>query len=170
MSHTLYLLRHAIAEVHAPSGRDEDRRLTAEGAAKMRRAALGLSRLDVLPAGIWSSPLVRARETAQIVSSALEPNPPLTIYDLLAPGHPSAQVLAGLRPPRGSRSLMLVGHEPDLGQLASQLLTGSPSAAAFEFKKGAVMAFEVGALPPKAPATLLWFMTPKPLRRLGRNA
>lgn len=164
MSHTLYLVRHAIAEAHAPSGRDEDRRLTAEGAAKQRRAALGLARIGVLPAAIWSSPLVRARETAQILSSALEPSPPVTIYNLLAPGHPSARVLAGLKAPRGSRSLMLVGHEPDLGQLASQLLTGSPRAVAFAFKKGAVAAFEVGSLPPKAPATLLWFATPKQLR------
>ena len=170
MTVTLYLVRHAIAEEHAASGRDEDRRLTPEGAGKMRRAALGLQGLGVAPGAIWSSPLVRARQTAEILSAVLGGGGKVTLRDVLAPGHPSAAVLEAVRALRGVRSVMLVGHEPDLGRLGSYLLTGSPSRAQLPFKKGATAAFELGADAAGAPAELRWFLTPRQLRALGRKS
>ena len=167
MSHTLYLIRHAIAEDHAASGRDEDRRLTREGAAKMQRAALGLRRLGVAPDAIWSSPLPRARETAEIVRDALASGLKVTTCAPLAPGGSSEAVIAGLKSASGVQQLVLVGHEPDLGELASHLLTGAPSAPALVFKKGAVAAIELGQLPPRSLGTLSWFLTPRQLRWIG---
>jgi len=169
MSCVLLLVRHAIAGP-APAGMsDADRTLTRDGARKMRQVALGLKRLGVVPDAILSSPLRRAEETAAVLVSVLTPDLPVEIYPRLAPGHDAADVLKGLHPYRAARVLMLVGHEPDLGQLASHLLTGSSGLAPLPFKKGGVAAFQAASLPPRSAGTLLWFMTPKQLRAIGRR-
>jgi phosphohistidine phosphatase len=167
MSYSLYLVRHAIAEENAPTGRDADRRLTAEGTAKMQRAALGLKTLGVALDAVWSSPLRRAQQTAEVLCQELAPGLAVTTYPPLAPGHGSGAVLAGLRAARDVQSLALVGHEPDLGELALHLIAGSPVHGAIEFRKGSVAAFELAELPPRSPAKLLWLLTPKQLRALG---
>jgi phosphohistidine phosphatase len=167
MTYSLYLVRHAIAEESAPTGRDADRRLTPEGTAKMQRAALGLKRLGVAPEAVWSSPLRRAQQTAEVLCNALAPGVVVTTYPPLAPGHRSAEVLAGLRAERDVHSLALVGHEPDMGDLALHLIAGSPVQGMIEFRKGSVAAFELAGLPPRSPAKLLWLLTPKQLRLLG---
>ncbi len=169
MSFTLYIVRHAIAEEYAASGREEDRRLTAEGASKMRRAALGLQKLAVAPSVIWSSPLVRARQTAEILSAVLAEGARVAERDVLAPGQPSAAVLDAVRGLRGASSVMLVGHEPDLGGLASYLLTGSPTRVHLPFKKGGAAAFELGDRAEGERAELLWFLMPRQLRALGKS-
>jgi len=167
MTRVLYLVRHGIAGP-APTGMsDSDRVLTADGSRKMRRIAIGLKRLGVAPDAVLSSPLRRAEETAVIVANALVRQLPVEIYPLLAPGYAAAEMLKGLRPHRAARQLVLVGHQPDLGQLASHLLTRAPGLAPLPFKKGAVAAIRVDAIPPRGPGELLWFMTPKQLRTVG---
>jgi phosphohistidine phosphatase len=166
MSCTLYLVRHAIAEVAGAGMSDGDRRLTAEGVKRMRRAADGLGRLGIVPDVVLSSPLQRAEETAAILVSVLAPKLPVEVYPPLAPGHAAEELLRGLHRYRSARHLFLVGHQPDLGDLASYLLTGSPALAPLPFKKGAVAAIEVGSLPPKAAGSLLWFLTPRHLRAM----
>jgi len=167
MSCTLYLVRHAIAEEQADSGRDGDRRLTRDGIAKMERAALGLKRLGVAPDAIWSSPLARAWETAEIVRAALAPSLKSVVYPPLTSGGNRGALIAGLAAAAGAEQLMLVGHEPDLGELASQLLTGAPDSVALAFKKGGAAAIELARLPPDSRGVLAWFLTPKQLRWLG---
>ena len=58
----------------------------------------------------------------------------------------------------------MVGHQPGLGELASQLLTGSATLAMLPFRKGGLAAIALSALPPRAAGTLQWFVTPKQLR------
>ncbi len=169
MKCTLYLVRHGIAGP-APAGMgDGDRALTAEGERRMRRVAAGLKQTGVAPDVILSSPLRRAQQTADILAAVLEPARGVELYPLLAPGHGAAEVVAGLHPYRAARQLMLVGHQPDLGELASQLLTGASAELALELKKGSVAAIEVDALPPRTAGLLLWFMTPKQLRAIGKR-
>jgi phosphohistidine phosphatase len=164
MSCVIYLVRHGIAGP-APAGlSDGDRALTPEGKRKMQWVAAGLKRLGVAPDAVLSSPLRRAQETAALLAKALAPKLAVQPYLLLAPGHEAIAVLNGLRPYRTARELVLVGHQPDLGMLASQLLTGSCGLAPLPFKKGAVAAIQVAALPPRAAGVLLWFMTPRQLR------
>ena len=133
----------------------------------MHRIAAGLKRLDVVPDVVLSSPLRRAEETAVVLVGVLAPTLSVEIYPLLAPGHESAEVLKGLRPYRAAQALVLAGHQPDMGLLASHLLTGSSNLAPLPFRKGAVAAIGVDAVPPRAPGELLWFMTPKQLRAIG---
>ncbi len=167
MSATLYLVRHGIAEERAGSGRDADRRLTAEGIRKMHEVAAGLERLGVRPDAVLSSPLRRARETAAVLVEVLAPDLAVEIYAPLAPPCDPVEVLAGLGKHRGARHIVLVGHQPDLGELASQLLTGSPATAPLPFKKGSVAAIAIGAVPPRANGVLQWAMTPKQLRAVA---
>lgn len=167
MSCLIYLVRHGIAGPAVAGMSDADRRLTPDGERKMGRIAAGLKQLGVLPDVVLSSPLRRAEETAAVITSVLAPKADVEIYSLLAPGHEAADVAKGLRAYRNAREAVLVGHQPDLGLLASFLLTGSAHLVPLPFKKGGVAAIRVAALPPRAAGTLMWFMTPKQLRAIG---
>jgi phosphohistidine phosphatase len=160
-------MRHGIAEDTAPSGDDADRQLTPEGKRKVVEVARGLKTTDVHPEIILSSPLPRAMETATLTAEVLDEALEVERFPLLAPGYDAETTLNALGAYRGADGLMLVGHQPHLGEIASFLLTGSTIQAPFAFKKGGVAAFAVDTLPPKVRADLLWFMTPKQLRSLA---
>ena len=164
----IYLVRHAIAESHSAPKPDAERALTEEGRTKMKGVARGLRALDVDIDLVLTSPLRRARETAEILAEELGG---LEIEELapLASGGSPSKVMEGLRPHRKLDSIALVGHEPDLGQLASFLLTGSPSTIPLPFKKGGIACVEAELLPGVQRCTLEWFMTPKQLRLLGND-
>lgn len=166
MAHILYLLRHGIAEDPRPGMADEERALTPEGVSRTRRAVQGLAGLGVRPDVVLSSPLRRAAETADIAVdvlgvAAVTPYPPLA-----AGGEPVA-ILDGLRPWRRAAQILLVGHQPDLGDLASYLLTGSAGRAHLPFKKAGAAAISVAELPPRAPGVLEWFLPPAALRAIA---
>jgi len=167
MNCVIYLVRHGIAEPAAPDVSDADRSLTPEGTRKLTRGAAGLKRLGVAPEIVLSSPLRRAQQTAAVLVSVLAPDTEVEIYAPLAPGHEAADVVQGLRAYRHAQSLMLVGHQPTLGEVASYLVTGSSDLAALPFKKGAVAAVRTAAVPPRPTGVLEWFLTPKQLRAIG---
>src|SRR5687768_2496732 len=116
------IIRHGIAEDRAAFAKrgegDEGRPLTDAGRRKMRDAAAGLTRavkrIDVL----GSSPLVRAMQTADIVSKACGGNKVLKT-DVLEPGKPLRGVLGWLQGQSADATVALVGHEPQLGMLVS---------------------------------------------------
>ena len=170
MSCTLYLVRHGIADVADASTDDVDRRLTEDGARKIARAAVGLKRLGVAPDVVLASPLRRAAETGAALVGVLSPDAEVEIYAPLAPGHPPKAVLRGLARHRGMQQVMLVGHQPDLGELASFLMTGSTGIVPLPFKKGAVAAIRVASLPPRSAGELEWFLAPRQLRLIGRRS
>jgi phosphohistidine phosphatase len=126
--------------------------------------------MGIVPDVVLSSPLRRAEETAAAVAAVLAPELAIEIYPLLAPGNAVTDMLAGLRQYRRARHLMLVGHQPDLGHLASHLLTGSATLVLLPFRKGGAAAIQVPGLPPRAAGTLQWFLAPKQLRMIGRRA
>lgn len=169
MSAILYLLRHGIAADATAEMSDADRPLTAGGARKMQRIARGLKRAGFRPDLILTSPLRRTQETAALLG-AVDPSLAIEVYEPLAPGHSAASVLDGLRAYRDKSRIVLVGHQPDLGELASHLLTGSVSRAPLPFKKGGMAAIAVATLPPRSIGELQWFSTPKLLRLLDRKA
>lgn len=169
MTCTLFVVRHGIAMEAAPGVADADRALTAVGARRITRVAMGLHWLGVRPDAILSSPLRRAEQTAQRLQRVLLPDQEVEIFAALAPGHDPSDVAKGLHAQRGARQLVLVGHQPDLGALVSYLVTGSSTLARFEFKKGGAAAIELPALSARAIGRLLWFLTPRQLRALGRK-
>lgn len=158
----LYLIRHAAAEERGPEWPDDARRpLTADGIARMKKAARGLKRLGVRFDVVLSSPLVRARQTADVVAGAFDEKPPLVIISSLAPGGRYADLLSDLQKQVRRTRIALVGHEPDLGRLAARL---AGSRRALEFKKGAACRIDLEALPPERSGTLRWFLPPSILR------
>lgn len=162
----LLLVRHAIAADRGPEFPDDRLRpLTPAGTARWRKAVAGLRALQVEVDLVLTSPLVRARETADLLAAGLEGKPAVEETAALAPGAEAAaitQVIARIG--RRHRRLALVGHEPDLGELAARLLRAR---GALEFKKGAVCRIDVDVATPGGPGTLRWFLPPRVLRKLG---
>jgi phosphohistidine phosphatase len=162
---TLYLVRHAIAADRGPAYPDDALRpLTREGKQLFTRAARGLAELGVHVDEVLTSPLTRARQTAQILASALAGTPPVTDLPSLVPDSEPADVVADLERFSRRSSLALVGHEPSISALASALIGAR---GGIPFKKGAVCRIDVPFLPPARPGELVWFATPRMLRRLG---
>ncbi len=164
----LYVVRHAIAEDVAATGRDADRALTPEGRSRMRAAAAGLHALGVRVDAIVTSPFRRAAETADIVAGALGA-PVVHPDDDLAAGATPAAILRALRPHRELESVAIVGHQPDLGQFVSKLTTGEADASPLAFKKGAIACLDTESVAGAVRAALVWFMTTKQLRLIGER-
>lgn len=166
MAIELYLVRHGIAAERGDAWPDDAKRpLTDEGVRRLRKIAAGLSAIDARFDLILTSPLVRARQTAEVLAARMTPQPPIVTTEALSPGAAHAALLDELAKQTRRRRIALVGHEPGLGVLASRLI-GLRQALAF--KKGAIARIDVAALPPTGPASLQWFLTPKLLRRLGQ--
>jgi phosphohistidine phosphatase len=162
----LFLVRHAIAAERGPKYPDDRLRpLTVAGSKKFSESVPGLTEMDVVIDFVLTSPLVRARETATLLASGLKPKPALVELEALAPGgRPQAVIEAIKMHSKRHRRLALVGHEPDLGELAAKLLGARGT---IEFKKGAVCLIEVDGATPGGPGTLRWMLTPKALRALA---
>ena len=131
----------------------------------MREVARGLEAFGVDLDLVLTSPLVRARQTAAILVDELEPAPDLVVTNALAPDRAPAEVAKALAPHVRARRIALVGHEPDLGELAAWLIGAK---APLEFRKGGVCLIDTPALPPHRNGRLIWFATPKILRALAR--
>jgi phosphohistidine phosphatase len=162
----LYFVRHGLAEERGDTWPDDTKRpLTEEGMSRLRKAVRGLSRIGVAIDVVLTSPLVRARQTADIVAGGLDPRPSIVNVDSLAPAGSYAAVLADLEKHSRKCRLALVGHEPMMGELAARLVG---SRHPIEFKKGGVCRIDVENLPPAGPADLRWMLTPKILRALKK--
>jgi len=162
----LYLVRHGLAEERGEAWpADTKRPLTEEGIARMRKAARGLARLGVAMDIVLTSPLVRARQTAEIVAAELDPRPSLVSVESLSPAGSFAAVVADLEKHARKTRFALVGHEPSIGEIAARLIG---SRHAIEFKKGAVCRIDVEALPPSGPGDLRWLITSKILRAIRK--
>jgi phosphohistidine phosphatase len=160
----LYLIRHGVAEERGEDWPDDSKRpLTPDGIAKLRKEARGLAELDEGVDHIVSSPLVRTRQTAEVFSEVLKNKPPVSTSDALAPAGTPAAVIQEITKHVRKARVALVGHEPNLGELAAQLI-GARSP--LEFKKGGICRIDFEVLPPKGLGTLKWFIPPRALRKL----
>ena len=161
----IYLVRHAIAAERGDDWPDDSKRpLTERGISRFKEGVGGLHGLDAVIDEIFSSPLVRARQTADLLAAGVDGRPTVKLLDALAPGHSPATVVAQLAKAAKGRRLALVGHEPDLGELAAFLIGARRS---LPFKKGGICRIDVAGLSSKASGTLVWFVTPKILRKLA---
>ncbi|MCI0419215.1 MAG: phosphohistidine phosphatase SixA [Acidobacteria bacterium] len=163
----IHLLRHGIA---APLGQennfqDGQRVLTAEGIVKVRQAAQGLKKLRIDFDLIASSPLVRAQQTAEIVAETLKFRQLLVEWNELAPDGPVDGALTRLLNFRDRTSVLLVGHQPSIGCLASYLIFGDPRVS-LPFKKGALFCVQSNEAPPWA-GELLWTLPSRMLRQIA---
>ena len=162
----LYLIRHGVAEEQGDAWPDDTKRpLAEEGMNSLRKGARGLATLGVSFDVVLTSPLVRTKQTADIIAGAFDPRPPIVTLDALAPGGSGQTVLADLEKQSRRKRIALVGHEPGIGELAAKL---AGSRHPFAFKKGAVCRIDVETLPPAGSGTLRWFLTQKILRAIKK--
>jgi phosphohistidine phosphatase len=171
----LYFMRHGIAAaVDDPAFADDDERpLTNKGIKRMRRAARGLVRLKIPFDGVLTSPVLRARQTAEIVAAGIGMETRLEAISSLAPDSTVDHLLFGLTRYQDREHLLLVGHEPLLSQTMTSLLCpnrGQDQDLTIAVRKGSLCRIEIDALPPTSPGTLHWHLAPKQLRLLGQPA
>jgi phosphohistidine phosphatase len=163
----LYLIRHGVAATRDPSRwpEDRDRPLTPEGEDRFRKAARGLGKLVPAVERVFASELARAWRTAELLHEEIEwPQPEKCVE--LEPGATAELAVRALVPVSGAASVALVGHEPNLSDLAALLLTGDQDGVGIQLKKGAVISLEVDGLPGDGDALLRWALPPKALRAL----
>jgi phosphohistidine phosphatase len=161
----LYLIRHGVAAERGKDWPDDSKRpLTPEGISRLRKSARGLAAVGVSFDQIVTSPLVRTRQTAEVFAEELKAKPPIATSDALAPAGTPAAVMQEIAKHVRKARVALVGHEPNLGELAAQLIGGRTP---IEFKKGGICRIDFDVLPPKGTGALRWFLTPKMLRKLG---
>ena len=163
----LYVMRHGIAVTRGSEGflDDSKRPLVPEGKEKMREIAGGLKRMGFEVDWIVTSPLVRAVETAGIVAESLGSSVPVEVCEAMRPGGSPENLLAYLAKRPNWRRVLVVGHEPDLSELAARLI-GAGGHANLGFKKGGCCLISFDEFPPKSPGQLVWWLTPRLLRKL----
>jgi phosphohistidine phosphatase len=165
----LLLVRHAIAEdriAFGRTGQDDDLRpLSSDGRKKMRPVANALRDLVPDPDLLLTSPLLRARQTAEILSAAID-LPPVEC-PALAPDCEPPQFLRFVAAKR-AHTVIAVGHEPDLSDLAGYVLTGRAQAL-FSLKKGGACLLDVASEARGGTGTLVWLLAPAQLRSLGQE-
>ena len=149
---TLYLLRHGIAEPHG-----DDPPLAEEGIALMEAEARGIAALGLRFDAILSSPLRRARQTAGIVADALGLSDRMSVHHELSPGCRLIGLTPLFRAHLAAGSLLLVGHQPDMGRIVSDLIGDRET---LHLDRGALACLEVAGWPPGPPATLARLLGP----------
>jgi phosphohistidine phosphatase len=136
----LYIMRHGPAEDESPTGRDANRALTKSGRARVHAVAQSLVDHNEAPLAILSSPLVRAFQTAQVVSAVTRAVSSIEMRPELGPGLDAMGLVSDLVRAERKR-VMIVGHEPDLGALVARLVGESHIA---HIESGLLKAMVVG--------------------------
>ena len=167
VGYELYVMRHGLAVTRGSVRFSDDaqRPLVPEGKEKMREIAGGLKRMGFEVDWIVTSPLVRAVETAGIIAESLASSVLVDVCDAMRPGGSPEALLAFLAKRPNCRRVLVVGHEPDLSELAARLI-GAGGHANLAFKKGGCCMISFDEFPPKSPGQLVWWLTPRLLRKL----
>lgn len=152
----LWLLRHGEAVPH-DAGPDDERELTARGERQAQAAGAALARLGLELAACYTSPLVRARDTARLACSSLGVEPEEAAS--LANGFDADAARELLLGHDADARVLAVGHNPSFAQVVHDL-TG----ARVDFKKGGVAAVELSG----ARGELIVLLRPRELETLAR--
>ena len=163
------LLRHGIAvERDEWEGPDADRPLTERGKKRVMQVTVGLSRFDVHPTHVLSSPLTRAIETAKIAHHSLRVRSAVRIVEAMLPDAPPDRLLSILHDLPAESCVLCVGHEPHLGMVTSMML-GGRSSTAFPFKKAGACLIELPITAKPGQGVLRWWLPPGQLRDMGKQ-
>jgi phosphohistidine phosphatase len=165
----LLVIRHAIAEdreAFAGTGLDDAQRpITARGERRMRQGVRGLRRVIRRMDLLASSPLVRARQTADIVA-ARYPRAERVEIPSLAPEADPQDFLEWLVQQAGREVLAAVGHEPSLSGIVTWLVANRKEPV-IELKKGAACLVDFPSSVTAGGGVIHWALTPGHLRRIG---
>lgn len=162
----LYLIRHA--EAVALGGaiiRDSDRPLTERGIEDSKVVGKALARLDPAITIVLTSPLRRARQTAENIAATFKGHLVPRASERLAPGLRAKALLEELRTVGQASGVVVIGHQPDLSMAIGQLIDGQ-SHVSVAMPPGSVARIKMSGTGPPAEAHLQWLLTPELLRAL----
>jgi len=159
----LYIIRHGLAGEHGSYANDNERPLTEEGIRKTRKVAKQLKELGLQFDLIQTSPLARAKQTAEILQ-AIGLGKSLEESAELAPEGDFQQWINWLQkwqPEKQGKCLAIVGHEPGLSEWAQRLIWGE-ARQQIVLKKAGVIGINLPADgSPVGRSELFWLTPPK---------
>jgi phosphohistidine phosphatase len=160
----LVLFRHGPAETRDATRWPDDsaRPLTTAGADRTRQAARGVARLEPNIARVYSSPALRALDTARILSKELDLGAEPELLPTLSPDGTWRAVLERLRGEPADATVALVGHNPGMSHLAAGLLLAAGEGALM-FKKAGACSITC-EVPEPGRGRLRWWLRPAALR------
>ncbi|MGI0079101.1 MAG: SixA phosphatase family protein [Nitrososphaerales archaeon] len=156
----IYIFRHALADFSRPapdSKHPENPPLTREGRAQVKQVTSLAREFGFKPNLIVSSPLVRAKETAEITKETIGLKSPVVVDECLFGEKNPEQVYQFLRKRRKSDQIVLVSHQPLIDKLTSGLLGGK---ASIRFINGAIACIEIDSKPARGKGHLSWLLPP----------
>ncbi len=164
------LVRHGIAvEPDEWEGAEENRPLTEKGKRRARQAAQGLAALDCMPTHLFTSPFVRAYDTAKLLRAVICPMLKVEAREELAVGSKPERVIGLFHTLPTDAVVLCVGHEPLLGEVAGLLLCGK-ALLNFPLKKAGAARVEAEGVLQPGRGRLSWWFQPMQLRALGKRA
>jgi len=164
----IYFLRHANAgEPKLNPTKDEKRPIDKLGIEQSHDVGRALAALDVNPDVILSSPLRRSTQTAAVVANELGYEDKVVTDAALRPGATYEKFQDLLQRYSRKDAILVVGHNPNMTEFLSKLLSGGSPLQAIELKKGAVAKVEKLG---RKPAVLRWLMTPKVVRSIQQGS
>lgn len=162
-------IRHGIAvEPEEWEGSEENRPLTEKGKKRVRQTAAGLAALNCKPTHLFSSPFIRAYDTARLLRMVVDPSLKVETRDELAVGSKPEHIVSLLRSLPSESVVICVGHEPLLGEVASTLLCGK-STSNFSMKKAGAALIHLSNSAKPGQGLLRWWLQPAQLRALGKG-
>lgn len=139
----LFIIRHGFAgQSLEDRAMDEERPLKKKGKEQIKGVAKGLKELNLCFDVVITSPLLRAKETAEIINSYCGDSKKVIENDLLRPGGSFSNLIKFLNKHKKYKKVAIVGHEPFLSSFASYCLTKNKNSV-IELKKGGVLMLEV---------------------------
>jgi phosphohistidine phosphatase len=161
----LLILRHGESGKRSPLPNDSKRTLTAEGRQEILELSNGLKSLQVKLDYVLSSPLLRAKDTAEIVAKSLKYNGKIEELNSLKPEGSRLEFYSTLSKLKQDSVVLVVGHEPYLSQMISEAI--SQSECRINLKKAGLARIRVLSTLPKLRGDLKWLLTPKLLKKLA---
>jgi phosphohistidine phosphatase len=165
----LYILRHGEAGKRIPSGsKDSERPLTVAGQEEIMEVAKALDRLGVEFDFVATSPLKRARQTAEAVAMVFKVKKgSLEEWGELKPEGRRGELYHKLSQFKPESSVLVVGHEPYLSTMISEIVFDG-GAGRIVLKKAGLAKITMTAFHPKIKGELRWLLTPKHLKKIAK--
>jgi phosphohistidine phosphatase len=163
----LFILRHGEAGRSSATSRDDSKRtLTVEGEKEIKDISKGIKGLGIEFDYIFTSPLLRAKQTAELVSKIVVTKNQIKEIDELKPEGNKLQLYNKLSNLKQDSSVLLVGHEPYLSELIGEAI--SSAGCRIDLKKAGFARIRVINSLPKLKGELRWLLAPKHLKRMGQ--
>lgn len=161
----LFILRHGEAGKRSPAAGDFKRPLTVEGKKEIEEISNVFRALQIELDNILTSPLVRAKQTAEIVARTVKYKCKIEELESLKPEGSRLQFYSTLSRLKQDSQVLVVGHEPYLSELVSEAI--SQSDCRIDLKKAGLARIRVMSTLPKIRGELRWLLTPKQLKKLS---